>query len=273
MGKNGLERGIFRRKMLTLCPNSTKKEQFMAEKRSGKTFDAVMRDLQARKFAPIYFLMGDEPYYIDLIADYIAENVLDESERDFNQTIVFGSDTTAAQVADMARRFPMMAEHQVVIVKEAQNLKNLEPIEKYAEKQPTNSTILVLCHKNASLDRRKKTNSSLVALIEKNGVPVREQEEGRARTADLHRRLSDDERRENRPQSRPNDGRPHRFRPQPTGFRARQGADFAAGRGANGHARDRGARNWGEQRLQCVRVESGHREPKCVQGQPDCEIF
>ena len=137
MGKNGLERGIFRRKMLTLCPNSTKKEQFMAEKRSGKTFDAVMRDLQARKFAPIYFLMGDEPYYIDLIADYIAENVLDESERDFNQTIVFGSDTTAAQVADMARRFPMMAEHQVVIVKEAQNLKNLEPIEKYAEKLPT----------------------------------------------------------------------------------------------------------------------------------------
>lgn len=170
MGKNGLERGIFRRKMLTLCPNSTKKEQFMAEKRSGKTFDAVMRDLQARKFAPIYFLMGDEPYYIDLIADYIAENVLDESERDFNQTIVFGSDTTAAQVADMARRFPMMAEHQVVIVKEAQNLKNLEPIEKYAEKLPTNSTILVLCYKSGSFDRRKKTNSSLVALIEKNGV-------------------------------------------------------------------------------------------------------
>ena len=142
----------------------------MAEKRIGMTFDAIMRDLQARKFAPIYLLMGEEPYYIDLIADYIAENVLNETERDFNQTIVFGSDTTAAQVADMARRFPMMAEHQVVIVKEAQTLKGLEPIEKYAEKQPTSTTVLVLCYKNSTLDRRKKANSSLIAHIEKNGV-------------------------------------------------------------------------------------------------------
>lgn len=142
----------------------------MAEKRIGMTFDAVMRDLRARKFAPIYLLMGEEPYYIDRIADYIAENVLNETERDFNQTVVFGSDTTAAQVADMARRFPMMAEHQVVIVKEAQNLKNLEPITAYAEKQPTSTTVLVLCHKNGVLDRRKKANSSLIAHVEKNGV-------------------------------------------------------------------------------------------------------
>ena len=142
----------------------------MAEKRTGTNYDSIMRDLKARKFAPIYLLMGDEGYYIDQIADYIAENVLNETERDFNQTIVFGSDTTAAQVADMARRFPMMAEHQVVIVKEAQNLKNLEPIAAYAEKQPTNSTILVLCHKNGSLDRRKKANSSLIAQVGKSGV-------------------------------------------------------------------------------------------------------
>ena len=143
----------------------------MATKRTtGTSFDSLMSDLRARKFAPIYLLMGEEPYYIDQIADYIADHVLGETERDFNQTIVFGSDTTAAQVADMARRFPMMAEHQVVIVKEAQNLKNLEPLVAYAEKQPTNSTILVLCHKNSSLDRRKKVNSSLIAIVERIGV-------------------------------------------------------------------------------------------------------
>ncbi|MBR1468903.1 MAG: DNA polymerase III subunit delta [Prevotella sp.] len=141
----------------------------MAERRTGPTYDTVMRDLQARKFSPIYLLMGEEPYYIDLISDYIAENALSESERDFNQTIVFGADTTAAQVADMARRFPMMAERQVIVVKEAQNLRSLEPLAKYAEK-PTPTTVLVLCHKNKSLDRRKKANSSLIAHIERMGV-------------------------------------------------------------------------------------------------------
>ena len=142
----------------------------MAAKRTtGTTFDTVMRDLQARKFAPIYLLMGEEAYFIDLIADFIADNVLSETERDFNQTIVFGADTTAAQVADMARRFPMMAERQVVVVKEAQSLRTLEPLMKYAEK-PTPTTILVLCYKNGSLDRRKKANSSLIAHVEKNGV-------------------------------------------------------------------------------------------------------
>lgn len=127
----------------------------MAEKKSGPSFDAIMRDLQARKFAPVYVLMGDESYYIDRITDYITENVLSPEERDFNQMVLFGADTTAAQIADMARRYPMMSEYQVVVVKEAQNLRNLEPIEKYLEK-PVKSTILVLCHKNGVLDRRKK---------------------------------------------------------------------------------------------------------------------
>ena len=75
----------------------------MAGKNLGPTFEAIMRDLEARKFSPIYILMGEEPYYIDKISDFVAENALDESERDFNQTIIFGADTTAAQVADMAR--------------------------------------------------------------------------------------------------------------------------------------------------------------------------
>jgi len=119
------------------------------------TFQSIMRDLQGRKFVPVYYLMGDEPYYIDKIADYIAEHVLQPEERDFNQTVLFGSDVTAAQIADAARRYPMMSEHQVLIVKEAQNLKSTEPLEKYF-KAPMRSTILVMCHKNGTIDGRKR---------------------------------------------------------------------------------------------------------------------
>lgn len=124
-----------------------------------------MNSLRARKFAPVYILMGEESYYIDLIADYIAENVLTPDERDFNQTVVYGADTNAIQVADIARRYPMMAEYQVVIVKEAQSIKALEALEKYLI-NPVKSTILVWCHKNGSIDKRKK----VVSLAEKVGV-------------------------------------------------------------------------------------------------------
>ena len=119
------------------------------------TFDSIMRDLKARKYSPVYYLMGDEPYYIDKIADYIAEHVLQPEERDFNQTILFGSDVSASLIADTARRYPMMSEYQVVIVKEAQNVKNTEALEKYF-KAPMNSTIIVMCHKNGTVDGRKK---------------------------------------------------------------------------------------------------------------------
>ena len=119
------------------------------------SFEGIMRDLEARKFVPVYYLMGDEPYYIDKIADYIAEHVLQPEERDFNQTILFGSDVTASQIVDAARRYPMMSEYQVLIVKEAQNVKNTEALEKYF-KAPMSSTILVMCHKNGTIDGRKK---------------------------------------------------------------------------------------------------------------------
>lgn len=128
----------------------------MAEKKSGTTYDAVMRDLRAGKYAPVYVLMGDESYYIDKISDFIAQNVLSEEERDFNQTVVFGSDVTSGQIADMARRYPMMAEKQVVIVKEAQNIKNWERLDNYFE-NPQPTTVLVLCYKNGVIDGRKKT--------------------------------------------------------------------------------------------------------------------
>lgn len=128
----------------------------MAEKKVTVTFDAIMRDLKSGKYAPVYILMGDESYYIDRITDYIAENVLDPDDRDFNQTVVFGADTTAAQVVDMAKGYPVMpAAHRVVIVKEAQGLKSLDALERYFEK-PLASTLLVIAYKNGTIDRRKK---------------------------------------------------------------------------------------------------------------------
>lgn len=136
----------------------------MAETKNT-TYVGIMRDLQARKFAPVYYLMGDEPYYIDKICDYIAENVLAPEERDFNQTVLFGSEVSAAQVVDVAKRYPMMSEHQVVIVKEAQNLKNTEALDFYLQK-PLKSTVLVMCHKNGSIDKRKR----LAATIDRVGV-------------------------------------------------------------------------------------------------------
>lgn len=137
----------------------------MAEAKNA-SFESIMRDLEAGKYAPVYYLMGDEPYYIDKIADYIAEHALQPEERDFNQTILFGSDVTASQIADLARRYPMMAERQVVIVKEAQNIKNTEALERYFSK-PMASTILVMCHKNGKVDGRK---TGYVKAIKSAGV-------------------------------------------------------------------------------------------------------
>ena len=130
------------------------------------TYNSIMTDLQAGKYQPVYYLMGEESYYIDKICDYIAEHALQPEERDFNQTIFFGSDVNASQIADAARRYPMMAERQVVIVKEAQNLKNTEALEKYL-KQPSQTTILVICHKNGKIDGRKR---EYVKLIQQAGV-------------------------------------------------------------------------------------------------------
>ena len=133
---------------------------------TAPTFASIMADLKARRFSPVYYLHGEESYYIDLIADYIAENVLAPEERDFNQTVLFGSDVTASQVADAARRYPMMAEHQVVILKEAQNLRQTDALEKYI-KQPLKTTILVVCHKNGRIDGRKR---EFVKAIEQAGI-------------------------------------------------------------------------------------------------------
>ncbi len=110
--------------------------------------------------------MGDESYYIDQISNWIAENVLQPEGRDFDQTVLFGSDVNASQIVDAAKRYPMMSEYQVLIVKEAQNVKNTEPLEKYF-KAPMPTTILVLCHKNGSVDGRKR---EYVKAIQQAGV-------------------------------------------------------------------------------------------------------
>ena len=133
--------------------------------KQGKTFQDIMKDLKARRFSPIYILMGEEAYYIDQITNYIAENVLTPAEQDFNLNICFGADVSAVQVTDMAKRFPMMAEYQVVIVKEAQNIHSLDALEKYL-KNPAKTTILVWCHKNGKIDVRKK----VISLAEAHGV-------------------------------------------------------------------------------------------------------
>lgn len=129
------------------------------------TCDDILKELRAKQYRPVYYLMGEEPYYIDLISDYITDNILTETEKEFNLTVVYGADVDIATVVNAAKRYPMMSEHQVVVVKEAQNIRNMEELSYYLQK-PLLSTILVICHKHGVLDRRKK----LAAEIEKTGV-------------------------------------------------------------------------------------------------------
>lgn len=121
----------------------------------------VLTELKAKKFRPVYILQGEETYYIDLVSNYIESNVLSESERSFNQIILYGRDSPVQSILNQAKRFPMMAEHQVVIVREAQDIPDLskeqgqKALLDYLQR-PAPTTILVLCHKYKSLDKRKE---------------------------------------------------------------------------------------------------------------------
>lgn len=126
----------------------------------------IVNDIKSGNIKPIYFLMGEEPYYIDKLSDYIEKNVLSEEEKGFNQTVLYGRDVTIDDIVSAAKRYPMMAERQVIIVKEAQDLsRTIENIEKYAE-NPMPTTVLVFCYKYKTLDKRKKA----VKLLAKNGL-------------------------------------------------------------------------------------------------------
>lgn len=131
----------------------------------------VMSDLKAKRYAPVYFLQGEEVFYIDLISDYVETNVLSDAEKGFNQVVVYGKDVTMATILTHARRFPMMAERQVVIVKEAQDIQDLNKeiggklLLDYLAK-PVPSTVLVFCHKHKSLDKRKELGKKIDKLAE-----------------------------------------------------------------------------------------------------------
>lgn len=127
----------------------------------------IVNDARRGIFKPVYLLMGEEPYYVDMVCDAILEHCLDESERDFNQTVCYGADVTADAVITAARRYPMFAERQLVVVKEAQMMKTLEELAVYCQK-PLESTVLVVAMHGASADKRK----SLYKTVSKIGVVV-----------------------------------------------------------------------------------------------------
>ena len=126
----------------------------------------IITDIKNRNFKPIYFLMGEEPYYIDNISKYIESQVLTEEEKGFNQMVLYGRDVSIEDVVGHAKRYPMMSEYQVVIVKEAQDLsRHIEKLVDYAE-NPQPTTILVFNYKYKTIDKRKK----LYKTLKKSGV-------------------------------------------------------------------------------------------------------
>jgi len=129
------------------------------------TFDQIIGNLKNKIYHPVYFLTGEEPYYIDEISDYIEKNVLSESEKEFNQSVIYGRDTHVPAIISAAKRYPMMSSHQVVIIKEAQYVDKIETMLPYIEK-PLDSTLLVVNYKYKKVDGR----TSFSKLLTKNGV-------------------------------------------------------------------------------------------------------
>lgn len=128
-------------------------------------FANILQDLKKGIYYPIYLLQGDEPYFIDLLSDFIEDKVLSDAEKGFNQTVFYGKDTDPVTIVESALRFPMMASKQVIIVKEAQSVNKIEKLEKYAQ-QPLESTILVLAYKYKTVNG----NTKFAKAVKKNGV-------------------------------------------------------------------------------------------------------
>ena len=124
------------------------------------TYKEIISSISNKDFHPVYFLMGEEPFYIDKISDYISDNVLESQEKEFNQSVLYGKEVDIAQIIAEAKQFPFGATHRVVIVKEAQNIKNIDELESYLD-NPQPSTLLVICYKYKKLDKRKKFTKSL----------------------------------------------------------------------------------------------------------------
>ena len=135
--------------------------------KSTHTYQSILGDLRKGNYAPVYVLYGEETYFIDKISNYIEHQVLSEGERGFNQTVFYGKDTDGKTVAAAARRFPMMAPYQVILVKEAQNMKDMDALVSYLE-HPVETTILALCIKGKSPDKRTKLGKLLEAQVSLN---------------------------------------------------------------------------------------------------------
>src|SRR6201986_119637 len=138
------------------------------------TADDIIKDFKSRKYKPLYLLHGEEPYFIDQVSNYTEHQLLPDAEKGFNQTVLYGKDTDVMTVLNAAKRYPMMADYQVVLVKVAQDMKwgsddadkkGMNPLLSYLE-NPLPSTILVFCYKYGKFDKRKKTYKA----IEKNGA-------------------------------------------------------------------------------------------------------
>ncbi len=119
----------------------------------------IIKDLKSGKTYPVYFLMGEEAYFIDKVADYIQENMLNETEREFDQQVLYGDDVSMEQVVDVAKQFPMMSQRQVIILREAQLIRNLDSLAYYVEKPLVSTTLVVVYRK--PLDKRSKLFKNL----------------------------------------------------------------------------------------------------------------
>lgn len=129
------------------------------------THEQILENLKSKRYHPVYLLTGEESYYIDRLSDYLEDEVLTEEEKDFNLNVLYGKDTDAGTIADYAKQYPMMAERRVVVIKEAQEVRDLEELQSYVE-NPLPTTLLVLCYKYKKLDKRK----SFARAIEKHGI-------------------------------------------------------------------------------------------------------
>lgn len=123
-------------------------------------YEEIIQDLKNRVFYPVYFLMGEEAFYIDAISDYIEDNVLTPEEKEFNQSVLYGKEVDVTSIINSARQYSLMATHRVIIVKESQNLDKIEQLEPYVL-NPLESTILVICYKYKTIDKRKTFAKSL----------------------------------------------------------------------------------------------------------------
>lgn len=127
----------------------------MAKQHAASSYEQILSDLKQKSYSPVYFLMGEEPYYIDMISDYIQQHILDETQKDFDQAVLYGKDVDINTVINAARQYPMMGGLQVVIVKEAQLIKEWDNLTHYLS-NPLKSTIVVFCYKYGTPDKRKK---------------------------------------------------------------------------------------------------------------------